>query len=64
MQQFSAGVGIPMKSIFPVKNYHDEINLNNDIDSLILSAMKHIITAGENHVNFKKNQSGWSGTWA
>ncbi|KAM8725864.1 interferon-induced protein 44-like [Acanthopagrus schlegelii] len=58
MQQFSAGVGIPMKSIFPVKNYHDEINLNSDIDSLILSAMTHIITAGEDHVNFKKNQSG------
>ncbi|KAM8725865.1 interferon-induced protein 44-like [Acanthopagrus schlegelii] len=64
MEQFSAEVGIPMKSIFPVKNYHDEINLNSNMDSLILSAMKHIITTGEDHVNFKKNQSGCSGTCA
>ncbi|KAM8725341.1 interferon-induced protein 44-like [Acanthopagrus schlegelii] len=64
MEQISIQVGIPMKSIFPVKNYHDEINLNSDIDSLILSAMTHIITAGEDHVNFKKNQSGCSGTCA
>ncbi|KAM8725345.1 interferon-induced protein 44-like isoform 1-T3 [Acanthopagrus schlegelii] len=58
MENFSAEVGFTMKSIFPVKNYHDEINLNSDMDSLILSAMTHIITAGEDHVNFKKNQSG------
>ncbi|XP_039637312.1 interferon-induced protein 44-like [Perca fluviatilis] len=38
MEKFSVDVGIPIKSIFPVKNYHNEINLNTDIDSLILSA--------------------------
>ncbi|XP_030261222.1 interferon-induced protein 44-like [Sparus aurata] len=58
MEQFSAEVGIPMKSIFPVKNYHDEINLDSDIDSLILSALQHILTVGDDHVNFKKTQSG------
>uniref|UniRef100_A0A671TXC7 Interferon-induced protein 44-like n=1 Tax=Sparus aurata TaxID=8175 RepID=A0A671TXC7_SPAAU len=64
MEQFSAEVGIPMTSIFPVKNYHEEIDINSDIDSLILSALKHIITTGGDHVNFKKTQSECSGTWA
>ncbi|XP_073348585.1 interferon-induced protein 44-like [Pagrus major] len=57
MEQFSAAVGIPMTSIFPVKNYHEEIDLNSDIDSLILSALKHIITDGDDHFTFKRSQS-------
>lgn len=54
MEQFSADVGIPMNCIFPVKNYHEEIDLDSDVDLLILSALKHIINFGEDFVNFKK----------
>ncbi|XP_045917399.1 interferon-induced protein 44-like [Micropterus dolomieu] len=57
MEQFSAEVGIPMNCIFPVKNYHEEINLNNDVDSLLLSTLTNIINFGEDCINFKKSQS-------
>ncbi|TDH00808.1 hypothetical protein EPR50_G00192490 [Perca flavescens] len=57
MEQFSVNVGIPMNCIFPVKNYHEEINLNSDVDSLILSALKHIINFGDDCINFHKSQS-------
>ncbi|XP_067428581.1 interferon-induced protein 44-like isoform X1 [Thunnus thynnus] len=51
MEQFSATVGIPMNCIFPVKNYHDEISLNNDADILILSSLKSIIDDGNDFLN-------------
>uniref|UniRef100_A0A8C9YZX0 G domain-containing protein n=1 Tax=Sander lucioperca TaxID=283035 RepID=A0A8C9YZX0_SANLU len=57
MEKFSVEVGIPMNCIFPLKNYDSEINLNNDVDSLILSAMKHIINLGDDCINFIKSQS-------
>ncbi|KAF1377031.1 hypothetical protein PFLUV_G00217660 [Perca fluviatilis] len=56
MEQFSVNVGIPMNCIFPVKNYHEEIDLNSDVDSLILSALKHIINFGDDYINFDKSQ--------
>ncbi|XP_070705527.1 interferon-induced protein 44-like [Pempheris klunzingeri] len=57
MEEFSAAVGIPMNCIFPVKNYSEEIDLNSDVDSLILSAMKHIINYGEDYIRFKAYHS-------
>ncbi|XP_051264785.1 interferon-induced protein 44-like [Dicentrarchus labrax] len=51
MKEFSANSGIPMDNIFAVKNYHEEINLNSDADSLILSALRHIISTGEDFLN-------------
>lgn len=39
----SAQVGVPKTSIFPVKNYHDEINTNPDVDVLILKALDQIV---------------------
>ncbi|XP_057188774.1 interferon-induced protein 44-like [Triplophysa rosa] len=39
----SAEVGVPKTCIFPVKNYHDEINTNPDVDVLILKALDQIV---------------------
>ncbi|XP_010735598.2 interferon-induced protein 44 isoform X1 [Larimichthys crocea] len=51
MEEFSALVGIPMYCIFPVKNYHEELQLNNDIDVLVLNALTNIIKVGEEFLN-------------
>ncbi|XP_029911289.1 interferon-induced protein 44-like [Myripristis murdjan] len=51
MQKFSDLVGIPMNCIFPVKNYHEEIDVNDDVDSLILSVLRRIINCGEDFIN-------------
>ncbi|XP_032366032.1 interferon-induced protein 44 isoform X1 [Etheostoma spectabile] len=51
MEMFSAKVGIPMNCIFPVKNYHEEIDLDSDVDSLILSALRNIINFGDDCIN-------------
>ncbi|XP_028460526.1 interferon-induced protein 44 isoform X2 [Perca flavescens] len=56
MEQFSVNVGIPMNCIFPVKNYHEEINLNNNIDSLILSALTNIINLGDDCINMGQSE--------
>ncbi|TNN24930.1 hypothetical protein EYF80_064942 [Liparis tanakae] len=57
MEQFSEDVGIPMNCIFPVKNYDSEIDLDDDTDSLILSALRNIINFAEDSINFHLNQS-------
>ncbi|KAG8007049.1 Interferon-induced protein 44 [Nibea albiflora] len=51
MEQLNVALGVPLKSIFPVKNYHSEIDTDDDIDTLILSALKQIIHFGEDFVN-------------
>ncbi|XP_053193447.1 interferon-induced protein 44-like [Scomber japonicus] len=53
MEQFSADVGIPMNCIFPVKNYSEEIDLKDDVDSLVLNTLRHIIDFGEDFMNHK-----------
>uniref|UniRef100_A0A7N6AWC2 G domain-containing protein n=1 Tax=Anabas testudineus TaxID=64144 RepID=A0A7N6AWC2_ANATE len=45
---FSVEVGIPMNCIFPV----------NDVNSLILSALRDMIHAGEDHIHFNQNKAG------
>ncbi|XP_038161029.1 interferon-induced protein 44-like isoform X2 [Cyprinodon tularosa] len=50
MKDFSAAVGIPMNCVFPVKNYSAEINLNDDIDTLILSALRKMIDFGADFI--------------
>ncbi|KAM9752080.1 interferon-induced protein 44-like isoform 1-T1 [Menidia menidia] len=60
MEQFSVNVGIPMNCIFPVKNYHEEIDMDNNINSLILSAMRGLINSGEDYFNFNRNQGAAS----
>lgn len=55
MEQFSTDVGIPMNCIFPVENYHEQINLDSDVDSLILSALREIVNYGDDFINLKKS---------
>uniref|UniRef100_A0A3B4X176 G domain-containing protein n=1 Tax=Seriola lalandi dorsalis TaxID=1841481 RepID=A0A3B4X176_SERLL len=50
-------VGIPMNCIFPVKNYHEEIHVDNDTDALLLSSLRSIITCGDDYINFTKQQT-------
>ncbi|XP_044221341.1 interferon-induced protein 44-like [Thunnus albacares] len=50
MTDFSSAVGIPMNCIFPVKNYYEETDLDNVIDTLILSALKHVIDFGDDFI--------------
>uniref|UniRef100_UPI0037E969BE interferon-induced protein 44-like n=1 Tax=Semicossyphus pulcher TaxID=241346 RepID=UPI0037E969BE len=59
MERLSADVGIPMNCIYPIRNYSEEIDLNNDTDSLILSALKNIIHFGDDCINFHKSHSGF-----
>lgn len=43
MEECSYRVGPPMKFIFPVNNYHEEIEINDKKDVLILMALKAIV---------------------
>ncbi|XP_053085631.1 interferon-induced protein 44-like [Pangasianodon hypophthalmus] len=46
MQECSNRLGIPMSNIFPVKNYHEEIDTDDDMDVLILKALDQIVNLG------------------
>ncbi|XP_014878220.1 interferon-induced protein 44-like [Poecilia latipinna] len=46
MTDFSSSLGIPMNSIFPVKNYIHEIQLDPNVDVLILDALRLMIDFG------------------
>ncbi|MEQ2218819.1 hypothetical protein XENOCAPTIV_008572, partial [Xenoophorus captivus] len=50
MKDFSAVMGIPLNCIFPVKNYSEEIDLKDDVDFLILSALKKMVDFGDNFI--------------
>ncbi|KAG9330326.1 hypothetical protein JZ751_025688, partial [Albula glossodonta] len=49
MERFSSKLGIPVNCIVPVKNYHDELDLKNDVDVLLLKALKHIVNFGDDY---------------
>uniref|UniRef100_A0A673AHR4 Interferon-induced protein 44-like n=1 Tax=Sphaeramia orbicularis TaxID=375764 RepID=A0A673AHR4_9TELE len=44
-------LGIPLNCIFPVKNYHSEIAPNDDLEMLILMALRQMLSKGEDFVN-------------
>ncbi|XP_034156229.2 interferon-induced protein 44-like [Pangasianodon hypophthalmus] len=43
-------LGIPMNCIFPVKNYHEESDTNNDADVLVLLALRQIFNFANDYV--------------
>ncbi|RXN04900.1 interferon-induced 44-like protein [Labeo rohita] len=54
MQQCSNSVGVPMSHIFPVKNYHEEIDTNDDMDVLILRALTQIVQIADDLLKRRK----------
>ncbi|KAM6913492.1 interferon-induced protein 44-like [Lycodopsis pacificus] len=51
VDKFSMLLGIPPNCIFLVKNYQSEIKTNDDMNALILSALKQMITFGEDFLD-------------
>ncbi|XP_067260453.1 interferon-induced protein 44-like [Chanodichthys erythropterus] len=43
MEMCSTKTGVPMTNIFPVKNYHEEIDTEDDADVLLLKALEQIV---------------------
>uniref|UniRef100_A0A8C1U0M8 Interferon-induced protein 44-like n=1 Tax=Cyprinus carpio TaxID=7962 RepID=A0A8C1U0M8_CYPCA len=57
MQECSNSVGVPVSHIFPVKNYHEEIDTQNDTDVLILRALTQIVHIADDLLNKRKSES-------
>ncbi|XP_056257632.1 interferon-induced protein 44-like isoform X1 [Seriola aureovittata] len=51
MEELNVRLGVPLNCIFPVKNYHKEIDIDDNIDALILSSLRQMINYGEDFVN-------------
>ncbi|XP_036386701.1 interferon-induced protein 44-like [Megalops cyprinoides] len=54
IEKCSALLGTPMNCILPVKNYHNEPELINDLDELLLKALKHIINFANDYTQFRQ----------
>uniref|UniRef100_A0A8C2F2V8 Interferon-induced protein 44-like n=1 Tax=Cyprinus carpio TaxID=7962 RepID=A0A8C2F2V8_CYPCA len=57
MQECSNSVGVPMSHIFPVKNYHEEIDTQKDVDVLILRALTQIVQIADDLLKRKQSDS-------
>ncbi|XP_056263175.1 interferon-induced protein 44-like [Pseudoliparis swirei] len=51
MDKLSATLGLQPNFILPVKNYHSEFKTEDDVDAVILSALKRILDSGEEFLN-------------
>ncbi|XP_074552940.1 interferon-induced protein 44-like [Halichoeres trimaculatus] len=51
VEQFSVLLGIPINCIFLIKNYESEINTSEDINRPILTALRQMVTYGEDYLN-------------
>ncbi|XP_034143050.1 interferon-induced protein 44-like [Esox lucius] len=50
MQMCSNELGVPVNCILPVKNYHEEGGLDNDVDILILNAFSQIVHHSNDYI--------------
>ncbi|XP_052391555.1 interferon-induced protein 44 isoform X1 [Carassius gibelio] len=57
MQECSNAVGVPVSHIFPVKNYHEEIDPENDMDVLILRALTQIVHIADDLLKRKQRDA-------
>ncbi|XP_026050866.1 interferon-induced protein 44-like [Carassius auratus] len=57
MQECCNLVGVPVSHIFPVKNYHEEIDTQNDMDVLILRALTQIVHIADDLLKKRKTES-------
>ncbi|XP_062974022.1 interferon-induced protein 44-like [Elgaria multicarinata webbii] len=58
MQLIGEKLGIPLCQIVPVKNYSSEIDLKDDVDTLILMAVRQILRLAESYLdNFPLKKS-------
>ncbi|XP_067458883.1 interferon-induced protein 44-like [Thunnus thynnus] len=49
--EFSARLGIPLNCIFAVKNYSSETYLDEDVNTLMLNALRLMIDFGDDFIN-------------
>ncbi len=56
MLWYSDKLGVSMCHIFPVKNYHEEIEIYDDVDVLILQAFTQIIQLGNDNMKDRSSQ--------
>ncbi|XP_078249158.1 interferon-induced protein 44-like isoform X5 [Pogona vitticeps] len=58
METASGKLGIPLSQIVPVKDYCSEVELKDDVDILILLALRQIVRFAQRYLeNFSSNQS-------
>lgn len=50
MEEFSASTGIPMNCTFPVKNYSEETELDDNLNALILNALRLMVQFGDDFI--------------
>nr|XP_055062211.1 interferon-induced protein 44-like isoform X2 [Misgurnus anguillicaudatus] len=51
MHTCSGLIGVPLCNIFPLKNYHEEIDTNPDVDVLILKALEQIVNIANDRLD-------------
>ncbi|XP_076013322.1 interferon-induced protein 44-like isoform X2 [Genypterus blacodes] len=51
IEDVSAILGLSVNSIFLVKNYESEVSVNDDVDALILGALRQMISCGEDFLD-------------
>ncbi|KAF4074917.1 hypothetical protein AMELA_G00228790 [Ameiurus melas] len=59
MQECSNLLGIPMSNIFPVKNYHEEVDTDDDMDVLILKALDQIVNVADDVLKCQKHSENF-----